>query len=55
MLDKEYAKSAISLGRIYSNGFADSYLAATAKDHSFDVVSFDESHFKKLDVVLCEI
>ena len=51
-LDKEYAKTALSLGRAHNNGYADSYLAATAKDYGFEIATFDESHFKKLDVVL---
>ena len=55
VLDKEYVKTALSLGRRYNNGFADSYLAVTAKKHSFEVATFDEGHFKKLDVVLYEI
>ncbi|MCL1876332.1 MAG: PIN domain-containing protein [Synergistaceae bacterium] len=54
-LDKYYAKTAISLGRVNNNGFADSYLAATAKDHGFEVATFNENHFKKLDEVLHEI
>ena len=55
VLDKEYVKTALSLGRIHNNGFADSYLAVTAKKHSFEVATFDESHFRKLDVVLHDI
>jgi len=54
-LDKEHVKTALSLGRRHNNGFADSYLAATAKNHGFEVATFNEEHFKKLDVVLYEI
>jgi predicted nucleic acid-binding protein len=52
VIDKEYVKTALSLGRSHNNGFADSYLAAIAKDNRFEVATFDENHFKKLDVVL---
>ena len=54
-LDKEYVKTALSLGRIHNNGFADSYLAVTAKKHGLEIATFDEGHFAKLDVVLHEI
>ena len=40
-LDKEYVKTALSLGRKHNSSFADSYLAATAKDHGFDVATFN--------------
>jgi len=53
--DKELVKTALSLGRKHNNGFADSYLAATARNHNLEVATFDEEHFKKLDVVLYEI
>ena len=52
VLDKEHVKTALSLGRRHNNGFADSYLAVTAKNHGYEVATFDEGHFKKLDVVL---
>jgi len=55
VMDKEHVKMALSLGRRHNNGFADSYLAATAKNHGFEVATFDEEHFKKLNVVLHEI
>jgi len=53
--DKEHVKTALYLGRRHNNGFADSYLAATAKNHGFEIATFDEEHFKKLDVALHEI
>ena len=55
VLNKEYIKTALSLGRRHNNGFADSYLAATAKNHGFIVATFDEEHFIKLNAVLHEI
>ena len=55
VLDKEYVKTAISLGRRCDNGFADSYLAVIAKKNSLEVATFDEKHFKKLDVVMHEM
>ena len=54
VLDKEYVKKALSLGRKHNSGFADSYLAVTAKTHAFEVAAFNEKHFAKLDVVLYE-
>ena len=55
VVDKDHVKMALSLGRKHNNGFADSYLAVTARDHNIEVATFDESHFKKLDVALHEI
>ena len=55
VMDKEYVKTALSLGRRHNNGFADSYLAVTAKKHGLEVATFDEGHFKKLDVVMYEL
>jgi len=55
VLDKEHVKKALSIGRRHNNGFADSYLAVTAKTHSLAVATFDEKHFAKLDVALHEI
>ena len=54
-LDKEHVKTALSIGRRHNNGFADSYLAVTAMKHDFEVTTFDEGHFKKLNVVMHEI
>ena len=50
--DKEHVKTALSLGRKHNNSFADSYLAATAKSQGFEVATFNERHFEKLDVAL---
>ena len=55
VLDNEHVKTALSLGRRHNNGFADSYLAVTAKKHGFEVATFDEGHFKKLDVAMHEL
>ena len=55
IFDKDYVKMALSLGRKHNNGFPDSYLAVTAKDHNLEVATFDENHFKKLDVALHEM
>ena len=55
VLDKAYVKTALSIGRRHNNSFADSYLAATAKDRDFAIATFDEKHFKKLEVALHEI
>ena len=55
VLDKDYVKTALSLGRRHNNSFADSYLAATAKNHDFSLATFDENHFHKLDVALHKI
>ena len=54
-LDKEYVKTALALGRKNNNSFADSYLAATAKANSFELATFNEGHFKRLDVMLHEL
>ena len=53
--DKDYVKMALFMGRQHNNGFPDSYLAVTAKDHDLEVATFDENHFKKLDVTLHEM
>ena len=55
VLDREYVKTALSLGRKHNSSFADSYLAATAKGNGFEVATFDERHFERLDIVLHEI
>ena len=55
IFDKDYVKTALSLGRKHNNGFADSYLAVTARDYNLEVATFDENHFKKLDVALHEM
>ena len=52
VLDKARVKAALFLGRRHNCGFADSYLAATAKENQWEVATFDEHHFKALDVVL---
>jgi predicted nucleic acid-binding protein len=55
VMDKGHVKAALSLGKKHDNGFADSYLAVTAKNHNLEVATFDTKHFNKLDIVLHEI
>ena len=52
VLDLKQVKKALSLGRKQNIGFADSYLATTAQQYNLSIATFDEGHFRKLDVVL---
>lgn len=54
VLDLKQAKKALSIGRKQNIGFADSYLATTAQQYNLPVATFDEGHFRKLDVALHE-
>ena len=55
VLDKDCIKQAIALAKEKGVGFADSYLAVTAMNREYTVATFNEKHFKKLDVVLHEL
>ena len=55
VLDKSTVKQAIALGKEKDGGFADSYLAVTAKEHDDSIATFDERHFKKLNVNLHDL
>ncbi|GHS88300.1 hypothetical protein AGMMS49957_09570 [Synergistales bacterium] len=52
VLDKDKTRQAIALAKQRNSGFADSYLAVTAQDMALAVATFNERHFKKLDVSL---
>jgi predicted nucleic acid-binding protein len=55
VLDKARVKTALTLGRRNNCGFADSYLAATAKECEWEFATFDERHFRKLETKLYEM
>lgn len=48
VLDRQLAISAIELARESKQGFADAYIAATAKGRAVPVATFNEKHFAKL-------
>lgn len=52
VLDGELVLSAISLARSAGQGFADSYIAVTAKKRGLKVVTYNTRHFSKFDIDL---
>lgn len=52
VLDGEYVKQAINLAKTTKQGFADAYIAVTAKDQGLEVATFNRKHFSKFSVDL---
>ena len=52
VLDEESVRSAIELARATQQGFADSYIAITAKKLEIGVATFNKKHFSKLGAEL---
>lgn len=48
VLDRQLVASAIELARESNQGFADAYIAATARGRDAQVATFNEKHFAKL-------
>ena len=52
VIDEEIVKDAIELARVTKQGFADSYIAITARKMEIGVVTFNKQHFSKLEIEL---
>ena len=52
VLDEESVRGAIELARATQQGFADSYIAITAKKLEIGVATFNKKHFSKLGAEL---
>ena len=52
ILDEEVVKDAIELAKATKQGFADSYIAVTARKLEIGVVTFNEKHFAGLGAEL---
>jgi predicted nucleic acid-binding protein len=52
VFDADYIAAAIDLARKNSASFADSYIAAVAKDKNLRIATFNVRHFKKLGAEL---
>jgi predicted nucleic acid-binding protein len=48
VFDAEQVSSAIALARSSGCGFADSYIAVTARNKNMDIATFNMKHFSKL-------
>ena len=53
--EEKRVRRAIAIGREKGSGFADSYLAAAAREKNLKTATFNERHFKKLDLPLFEM
>lgn len=55
VLDKEQVSNALTLEKSTNQGFADSYIAVTAKAHELSVATFNRRNFEMFDVPLYDL